>query len=494
MTMRFPSIRFKISLWYMLILALTLLLFSFLMHSYLSRRLIDDLDDLLVSRAEGIIDSIDAYWESEKTEAEEDGAKDFPFSKIDNDNFLRVARSCVQERSGDPVLLNFTLQIFNSNGRMVASTKDLRGIPGIPLNLQQRLRSGQNSFSDLTIESPGSVNVPARALIVSVQESSRLAYIIRVISPLTEIDRALGTLRMTMWLLLPAIVLLTGFAGAFLAKISMRPVEAIINTVARINGENLKLRVAVPTPHDEIRRLAQTFNQMLDNVDDSFSQQQRFVQDVSHELRTPLTILKGELEVSLKRVRSAREYESVLQSNLEEINRIESLVENLLTLAQFDSRQIILYQKEFDLASLLHRIVDDVCVLAEQKRIKIRLHLPNPLRIIGDEVQLKRLFFNILENALKYTDFGGRIEVEMRRQNDDGIVTVVDNGIGIESTELPFIFDRFHRGEESRKSSGFGLGLSIARSIAEVHRGGITIASLPGEGTTVTVVLPIAGA
>ena len=492
--MRLPSIRFKISLLYMLILALTLLVFIFLMHSYLSRRLVDDLDDLLLSRARGIIDSIDASWEVEKLDAERDGAKDFPFSKINNENFMRVARFCVQERSDDPILLNITLQIFNANGQLIASTKNLQGIPGITPDLHQRLRSGQNSYGNLMIESSGNGNIPARALIVSVKESNRLAYIVRVISPLTEIHRALGTLRMTLWLLLPVIVLLTGFAGALLAKISMRPVETIIGTVARINSENLKLRVPVPAPHDEIRRLALTFNQMLDSVDNSFSQQQRFIQDVSHELRTPLTILKGEMEVSLKRIRPAREYESVLQSNLEEINRIERLVENLLTLARFESRQVVLNKKEFDLASLLRRIVDDVSILAEQKQIKIRLLLPSPLRMIGDEDQLKHLFFNILENSVKYTDCGGRIEVELRPQKDDTIITIVDNGIGIDSAELPAIFDRFYRGGESRKSSGFGLGLSIARSIAEAHRGRIAIASLPGSGTTVTVVLPIAGA
>lgn len=492
--MRLPSIRLKISLWYMLIMALTFLLFSFLLHSYLNRRLIIGLDELLLSRAEGILNSIDAYWEAEKLEAIRDGAKDLPFSKIDNENFVRVARSCLQERYDDPILLNITLQVFNVHGRMIASAKNIPGIPDIPQGLQKRLRPGQNGFSDLTISEPGKSPMSARALIVSVHEHNSLAYFVRVIIPLTEIERTLGELRMAMWLLLPVIVVLTGITAAFLAKTSLRPVEAIINTVARINAENLKLRLTVPATHDEISRLAETFNRMLENIDNSFLQQQRLIQDVSHELRTPLTILKGELEVSLKRLRSAREYEAVLQSNLEEINHIERLVENLLTLARFDIRQAALNIKEFDLVALLRGVGVDMSILASQKRIKLDLRLPGHFPVIGDESQLAQVFFNLMDNAVKYTDPGGLVTVELQLQDRNGIVTIADNGIGMEAAELPLIFDRFYRCDKSRGRGGYGLGLSIARSIAEAHHGRITVASQPGRGTTVTVVLPMAGA
>jgi len=492
--MRLPSIRFKIGLWYMLIMALTLLLFSFLLHSYLNRRLIAGLDDLLLSRVEGIIHSIDAYWEAEKIDAIRDGAKDFAFSKIDNENFARVARFCLQEKSDDPSLLNITLQVFNVHGGMIASVNDIPGIPDILPGLQQELGPGQKGYSDLLISAPGKTRVPARALIVSVHEHSSLAYFVRIISPLTEIDQILRELRMAMWLLLPAIVVLTGIAGMFLAKTSMRPVEAIIDTAARINAENLKLRVPVPATHDEISRLAETFNRMLENVDNSFSQQQRLIQDVSHELRTPLTILKGELEVSLKRLRSAHEYEAVLLSNLEEINHIERLVENLLTLARFDNRQVVLNKKEFDLAALLRRVGDDMHILARQKRIELDLRQPEHFPVMGDENQLAQAFFNLLDNAVKYTDPGGLVTVELQRQDENGIITIADNGIGMDAAELPLIFDRFYRCDKSRGRGGYGLGLSIASSIAEAHCGRITVASQPGRGTTVTVVLPLMGA
>jgi len=492
--MRLPSYRFKIGLWYMLVLALTLLLFSFLLHSYLRRQLVVNLDDLLLSRAEGIINSLDAYWEAEKLDAIRDGAKNFPFSKINNENFARVARFCLQETSDDLILLNITFQVFDAHGRMIASIKNIPGIPGIAHDLQKRLLPRQKRFSDLTISTPGKSRVPARALIVSVHERDSLAYVVRVISPLTELDQTLSELRMAMLLLLPAIVVLTGVAGMFLARTSMRPVEAIIDTAARINAENLKLRVPVPATHDEISRLAEAFNRMLENVDDSFSQQQRLIQDVSHELRTPLTILKGELEVSLKRLRSAHEYEAVLLSNLEEINHIERLVENLLTLARFDNRQVILNKKEFDLAALLRRAGADLRILAAQKRIELDLRLPEHFPVMGDDSQLTQAFLNLLDNAVKYTDPGGLVTVELQRRDENGIVTIADNGIGMDAAELPLIFDRFYRCDKSRGRGGYGLGLSIARSIAAAHGGRITVASQPGLGTTVTVFLPLTGA
>jgi heavy metal sensor kinase len=493
MTMRPPPIRVKISLWYMLTLGSILLLFSFLLHAYLSRRLLRDLDDLLLSRAEGIIDSIDTYWEAERLDAIRDGARDYPFSKIDNENFARVVRLCLQEKSDDPVLRNITLQVFHADGRMIAAVKEFPGIPGISSQLDGR-RIGRSDFGTLPIVSGSEDRQEARYLIVAAREGGRLAYIVRVISPLTEINRVLGFLRMIIWLLLPAIILAAGLAAAILAKISLRPVNAMIDTVARINAENLKLRVDVPAAQDEIRRLAETFNQMLGSVDRAFSMQQRFIQDVSHELRTPLTILKGELEVSLKRVRSAREYESVLQSNLEEIDRIGRLVENLLTLARFDSRQIQLDRKVFELTTLLRSVVEDVRVMAEQRRIEMRPPSSYSAPICGDEGQLARLFFNLLENAVKYTDAGGLVQIGMERQGSAVITTIRDDGVGIAADELPLIFDRFYRSRRFRDRGGFGLGLSIARSIAGAHGGKIAIASGPGRGTTVTVTLPAADA
>jgi heavy metal sensor kinase len=491
--MRRPSYRFKIGLWYMLVLALMLVLFSFLLHSYLKRQLVADLDDLLLSRVEGIIHSIDAYWEAEKIDAIRDGARDFVFSKIDNKNFTRVARFCLQEKSDDPSLLNSSLQVFNVHGGMIASVNDIPGIPGILHGLRQVQRPGQKDYSDLLVSAPGKSPEPARALVVSVHEHSSLAYFVRIISPLTEIDQTLSELLMAMGLLLPTIVVLTGIAGMFLARTSMRPVEAIIDTAARINAENLKLRVPVPATHDEISRLAETFNRMLENVDNSFSQQQRLIQDVSHELRTPLTILKGELEVALKSLRSAREYEAVLQSNLEEINHIERLVENLLTLARFENRQAVLDKKEFDLAALLRSVGDDMRILARQKQVTMDLRLPATLAVLGDENQLAQVFFNLLDNALKYTDPGGLVTVELRRQDGDCIVTVADNGMGMDAAELPLIFDRFYRCDKSRGRGGYGLGLSIARSLVEAHGGGIAVTSQPGRGATLTVRLPLAG-
>ena len=169
-------------------------------------------------------------------------------------------------------------------------------------------------------------------------------------------------------------------------------------------------------------------------------------------------------------------------------------MENLLTLARFDNRQVVLNKKEFDLAALLRRVGDDMHILARQKRIELDLRQPEHFPVMGDENQLAQAFFNLLDNAVKYTDPGGLVTVELQRQDENGIITIADNGIGMDAAELPLIFDRFYRCDKSRGRGGYGLGLSIASSIAEAHCGRITVASQPGRGTTVTVVLPLMGA
>jgi two-component system, OmpR family, sensor kinase len=292
--------------------------------------------------------------------------------------------------------------------------------------------------------------------------------------------------------LLPLAILITGIIGVFLAKITLNPVDRIIKTVQKITAESLKLRIQMPGTRDEIERLAATFNDMLDRLEKAFSSQKHFIQDASHELKTPLTILQGELEVTLKRIRSAAEYEEVLRSSLEEIRRISSIVENLLLLARVEDRETGLDIREFNLQRALRGAVEGMEILAREKSLVLTLRADETLMMPGDEQKLQQVFLNLLDNAIKYTPPHGAVSVSAAAADNAVRITVQDSGIGIPPADLPHIFDRFYRVDKARSSRGFGLGLSIAKSIVEAHHGTISAESSLNQGSTFTVTVPAA--
>ena len=235
-----------------------------------------------------------------------------------------------------------------------------------------------------------------------------------------------------------------------------------------------------------------TFNEMIARLDEAFTTQRQFMEDISHELKTPLSVLKGELEVTLNRIRSTQEYETALQSSLEEVNHLASIVENLLTLARFDAKTTVLQAKPLDLSLLIRDAVEAIQVLAVQKNITLQFNGAHTVDILADKNQLKRLkIINILDNAIKYTQPGGKVSIDLRQQKNSADIDIIDTGIGIPEAELPHIFDRFYRVDKSRSSIGFGLGLSIAQSIAMAHGGKIYAKANVPQGTIFTISLPI---
>ncbi|MCX5656644.1 MAG: heavy metal sensor histidine kinase [Candidatus Omnitrophica bacterium] len=488
--MFFKSIRFKIILWQVLILAVTFFLFSILLYHNFSRSLYENLDDLLQSKAEGTANSIDAYWETEKLEATENGKESNVFSKINNVNFAKIAQRWVKEKSSDPRLMDIIVQIFDVNGENIISSKNIPNTMNLAKETFNYVSKGNYYFNNLNIESSEGKQFPLRLLGIPVIENNKVAYIVQVAGSLIPLHLALNTLRARLFLFLPLIVFLTGIAGMFLAKLTLKPVDNMIETVRQITADNLQLRIDIPDTKDEIKKLAETFNDMLNRLNKSFSSQQLFIQDVSHELKTPLTTLKGEIEIALKRIRSVQEYDSILHSSLEDINRINRLVEDLLVLTRFDNREVPLETKSLDLSILIERVVDDIKILAEQKNIKIFFSEQDGVVLDVDENKIRRVFLNILDNAIKYTPQNGKVTLSLEKENNLARIQISDTGIGIPEDELPHIFDRFYRVDKSRSSYGSGLGLSIAKSIVETHRGSIDVESRSGQGTTFTISLP----
>ncbi|HVN70996.1 MAG TPA: heavy metal sensor histidine kinase [Desulfomonilia bacterium] len=488
------SIRLRFFFWYTLVLAVTFSVFAVALYYNVSSTLKNQMDDLLLTKAEGIARSINTYWETEKMDALKHGARRTVFSKINNANFLKIAKRWVEEQSNDPDLMDIIVQIYKPDGELIAYSQNAMSHLNISEKTLHRLTTNKTAYEDRRITLAEDRYLDLRVLQIPVFEEGRMAYIVQVAGPLNSIWETLKGLKFILFLLLPITVVITSvLAGEFLASITLKPLNKMIVTARQITAENLSLRIDPPETQDEIRQLAETFNEMLGKIQQVFISQKQFIQDISHELRTPLTIMRGELEVAMKRQRSPEEYCNILKSNLEETNKISQLLENLLTLARFDNSSATLTRDPEEISTIMRDILDDMEILAHQKGIEIEFVSQAGVILPLDKDKIMRAFINILDNAIKFTPENGKISIEILQEKACAIITITDTGIGIPEHDLPRIFDRFYQVDKSRSSKGFGLGLSISRSIVEAHGGSITVESTRKHGTTFLISLPISG-
>lgn len=486
------SIRLRFVFWYTVMLALTFSLFAVLLYIHVSDSLKSELDDVLLTKAEGIARSINTYWEIEEMDALRHGARKKVFTKINNLNFNKIAARWVEERSSDPELMDIVVQIYNPAGGLIANSPNAPARLDISEGTLKRLTVRKTGYEDRRIPVDEGRPLDLRILQVPVFEEGRVAYIVQAASPLGSYLAAMYRLKLILFLLLPVTVVAGGaLAGEFLASVTLKPLRKMIDTVRQITAENMNLRVDVPDSQDEIRRLAETFNGMLQKIGQVIVSQGQFIQDVSHELRTPLTIMRGELEVAIKRRRTPDEYHAILASTLEEAKKLGTLLEDLLTLARCESSSASPAREETDLSLVLEEIIEDMRTLASRKGITVESSCGQGVLLPVDRPRLVRAFLNILDNAVKYTPENGSISVKVAREGRVVTVTVGDTGVGIPEGDLPHIFDRFYQADKSRNSSGFGLGLSISRSIIEAHGGAVTVQSREGEGTVFRITLPL---
>jgi heavy metal sensor kinase len=261
----------------------------------------------------------------------------------------------------------------------------------------------------------------------------------------------------------------------------------------RISAAHLNERLDESGTGDELDQLAHTLNAMLSRLDDAFRQIRQFSADASHELQTPLTILKGELEVALRTPRSANVYQQTMRSALEEIDRIAALVDGLMLLARADAGVLRMDQQPVDLHQLVQEVYDQTQILAAHKHIDLELDPIELIAIQGDPERLRRLLLNLTNNAIKYTPSGGRVTLSLQRCHGCAVLRVADTGIGLSPDEQERVFQRFYRSDNARAhdAEGSGLGLCIARSIADAHGGTIELDSTPGVGSRFNVFLPL---
>jgi signal transduction histidine kinase len=241
---------------------------------------------------------------------------------------------------------------------------------------------------------------------------------------------------------------------------------------------------------DEIDQLAITFNQMLDRIQALLTEIKEMSDNIAHDLRSPITRIRGIAEVTLTTGKSLGEYEAMAASTIEECDRLLDMINTMLMISKAEAGVDHLIREEIDLTE----VVQEACKLfeptAEDKGIALGYHLPDESRFLGDTQMIQRMLSNLLDNAIKYTPPGGSVGVSVSENDGQVVVSVKDTGIGISPRDLPHIFERFYRGDESRSQSGIGLGLSLARAIARGHGGDITATSTPNQGSTFIITLP----
>lgn len=317
-------------------------------------------------------------------------------------------------------------------------------------------------------------------------------FLIEVGGSYAHVQGALRGLILIFAITLPLAAAAAIAGGYFLSKGALNPVDKIINAAENITLQNLSGRLPLPGTGDEIERLSVTLNRMIARLEQSFNQVSQFTSDASHELRTPLTILRGELEVALRSRPGDMNFRHVLESTLEETEKLSKLVENLMVLSRLDSGELKPDIAEFDLSVLCRETVEQMHLLAEDGAITLSCNCSGGVYVKADPLRLRQVLINLIDNAIKYTPAGGRIDVGTVNQNGSAVIQVQDTGIGIPADALPHVFDRFYRVDKARarKTGGTGLGLAIAKSICDLHGGTIEVDSTVGVGTGVLVSIP----
>ena len=434
----FSSIRIKLTLWYICVLALIVAAFALITYSSFVSVLNQETDENLREMAQTLYTSIKAE--------QNDGVNQ------------RKSDEMVKESLDEFRFRDYQFAVVTNDNRFIASTIENK-LPSDLASIDKE-KFGNVSINDTSFRT--------HVLPFHIENHNYKLYVFHSL----EDEIALDTrIRRTFYLIAPLLLLFAGIGGYFLVRESLKPIAAIGEQAKRISAANLHERLPIANAKDEIGNLAIVFNELLDRLDVEFDRQRRFMADASHELRTPLAIIRGESEVALsKNTRSSTDYQESLQVVNDESKRLTKIVEDLFTLARADSGDLKANLDNLYLDEVVSDCVRLIRTLADKRNLTIEFS-GDETQIKGDEALLRRLFLNLLDNAVKYNIDGGTIKINV----GENLVTISNTGEEISKDQQKSIFDRFYRVEKSRIQtngtimSGAGLGLSIAKRIAELH-------------------------
>lgn len=482
----FGSVRARLTFWYTSVFALVLIVFALSAYAFLAHTVEQETDATLAFMASEFAASfaheVDEHPEQTINWAANSGASLF------GDRYREFAAAIYDPRSQSAIAFVSRLPEEAFSGDSNDAAED---------TLAALAASGNLTASAQTLPNQ---NSPMRFFTADFPVAGK-NYTFVVAQPLAAQNAILRQARTALLVGIPFALLLAGCGGYFLARKTLKPVVAMSNRAGEIQAANLHLtRLPITNPDDELGHLAQTFNRMLERLDVSMEQQRRFMAEASHELRTPIAIVRCESEVTLgKERRSEEEYRQSFSIVCDESRRMTRIVEDLFLLARADSGQYPLTLSNFYLEETLAECARALKTLAQMRDVKISVPSNIEIPFRGDEALIRRLFLNLLDNAVKHTPPGGSLTISIEPPSFETYrITIADTGTGISATDQPRIFERFFRGLKSRSRTldeqsyaGAGLGLSIACWICDIHRGKLELVRSDDSGSTFSVALPI---
>ena len=466
--MAFKSIRSRLTAWYVTLLAIILILFSVMLNYFLAKRLYESVDNSLTVSATVVATS----------------------ATMRLSNSPLPGLNQLFEQFMNQGNLNKFYRIYDGSGNVGSRSKNISASQ-FPLSQTSYAYAleGKNSYETFKVGG----QQPIRVITMPILLGGQLINLVQVGTSLEAVQETLRNLKIFLFTAVPSVLIFAALFARFMARRALKPISRIMDTAREIGqGQELSKRIPVLKIKDELGQLALTFNKMMNRLENSFAQMRQFSSDASHELRTPLTVLKGQNELILRKQRKPEEYQEVISSNLEEINYMSKVLEDLFVLSRSDENQVKLDCKPVDLRALVEEVCKHAEILAEEKDIKIIIAFLEPNEIKGDEVRLRQMVWNVLQNGIKYTQRGGELKISLQKEGEVVLLTIQDTGIGIPEEDLPLIFNRFYRVDKARTrdEGGSGLGLSICRQIAEAHKGVIVVESKLGVGTRFEIRLP----
>ena len=317
---------------------------------------------------------------------------------------------------------------------------------------------------------------------------------IRGVMPTTGEEEQLFEISRILLVLLPALIVLSLIGTYVTVTRLLRPMREIERTAAEISeGDDLGRRINMEGPDDELHRLADTFDDMMERLENTFENERRFTADASHELRTPMSVILAQCEYTLSKDRTEEEYVDAIRTIRRQGARMNGLINDMLDYTRMEQKAERYPLTPTDLSVLTREVCSDMAML-HTNDITLYARVPDGITVNGSRILLSRLLQNLISNAYRYGREGGSTEVRLfRSQEGKAVLEVEDNGIGIEAEHLPKLFDRFYRADSSRTRKGTGLGLSMVKRIAELHGADIYVRSTPGVGTTFSITFPEAG-
>jgi heavy metal sensor kinase len=390
------------------------------------------------------------------------------------------------------------LQVFllaNTDGGVMKVSPEFETLG---LNSPAQIREAAKAPQTVPVERSSDQGIPylIRGGLIADENPGHPRYYVMIGRSLANNRKVLRQFTLLTAGLIPLFVLSGCVIGWVLSGRGLSPVLEVAKAAQRISGSNLSLRIPTRNAGDELDFLIETFNQMIERLENSFRQIRQFSTDVSHELRTPITIIRGQMEVALFTAQTKEQYRDAIVDSLQDIERLSQIVRALLLLSQAETGQVVLVKMPVDLAEIVRDIVDQFQIPAEGAQVKLTVTAPERCAAELDRVQIERMLSNLLSNSIKFTPPAGEVRLQLTCAPDQAVLIVEDTGCGIDPEHLPHIFDRFYRAGSTDNSpspeKGLGLGLSFVAWIAKAHQGSVAVDSVAGKGTVFTVTLPLA--